>query len=67
MDENPVLVEKRDGYRVITLNRPQRLNAFNEPMQQALVAAVADGRDGRKLPRAAAHRHRAARSRPARI
>ncbi len=42
MDENPVLVEKRDGYRVITLNRPQRLNAFNEPMQKALVAAVAD-------------------------
>ena len=42
MDENPVLVEKRDGYRVITLNRPQRLNAFNEPMQQALVAAVAE-------------------------
>ena len=41
MDENPVLVEKREGYRVITLNRPQRLNAFNEPMQQALVAAVA--------------------------
>jgi Enoyl-CoA hydratase/carnithine racemase len=38
MDENPVLVEKREGYRVITLNRPQRLNAFNEPMQQALVA-----------------------------
>src|ERR1044072_2479429 len=41
MDDNPVLVEKREGYRVITLNRPQRLNAFNEPMQQALVAAVA--------------------------
>jgi len=41
MDENPVLVEKRGGYRVITLNRPQRLNAFNEPMQRALVAAVA--------------------------
>ncbi len=42
MNENPVLIEKRNGYRVITLNRPQRLNAFNEPMQQALVAAVAD-------------------------
>src|SRR3954462_15666861 len=41
MDENPVLVEKREGYHVITLNRPQRLNAFNAPMQQALVAAVA--------------------------
>jgi 2-(1,2-epoxy-1,2-dihydrophenyl)acetyl-CoA isomerase len=42
MDENPILSEVREGYRVITLNRPQRLNAFNEPMQKALVAAVAD-------------------------
>ena len=42
MNENPVLIEKRNGYRLITLNRPQRLNAFNEPMQRALVAAVAD-------------------------
>ncbi len=42
MDDNPILVEKRQGYRVITLNRPQRLNAFNEPMQKALIAAVAD-------------------------
>ena len=42
VDENPVLIEKREGYRVITLNRPQRLNAFNEPMQRALVAAVAE-------------------------
>ena len=41
MDENPVLVEQRDGYRVITLNRPQRLNSFNAAMQQGLVAAVA--------------------------
>jgi 2-(1,2-epoxy-1,2-dihydrophenyl)acetyl-CoA isomerase len=40
MDE--VLIEKRDGYRVITLNRRQRLNAFNEPMQKALAAAVAE-------------------------
>ena len=42
MDDNPVLVEARAGYRVVTLNRPQRLNAFNVPMQKALVAAVAD-------------------------
>jgi len=42
MDEEPILVEKRDGYRVITLNRPRRLNAFTIPMHQALAAAVAD-------------------------
>jgi 2-(1,2-epoxy-1,2-dihydrophenyl)acetyl-CoA isomerase len=42
MDENPVLIEKRAGYRVLTLNRPQRLNAFNDAMQQALAAAVVE-------------------------
>jgi 2-(1,2-epoxy-1,2-dihydrophenyl)acetyl-CoA isomerase len=42
MDENSVLVDRREGYRIITLNRPDRLNAFNAPMQQALVEAVAD-------------------------
>jgi 2-(1,2-epoxy-1,2-dihydrophenyl)acetyl-CoA isomerase len=40
MDDNPILVEVRDGYRVITLNRPQRLNAFNEAMHRALRAAL---------------------------
>ena len=30
MDEQPILVERQPGYRVITLNRPQRLNAFTE-------------------------------------
>jgi 2-(1,2-epoxy-1,2-dihydrophenyl)acetyl-CoA isomerase len=42
MDENPVLLERRDGYRVITLNRPQRLNAFNEAMHCALRDALAE-------------------------
>src|SRR3954470_13282585 len=36
MDETPILVDKRAGYRVVTLNRPQRLNAFNEAMHRAL-------------------------------
>ena len=40
MDEKPVLVDLREGYRVITLNRPQRLNAFNEAMHVALAAAL---------------------------
>ena len=42
MDDNPILVEQRAGYRIITLNRPQRLNAFTEAMHQALAAAIAD-------------------------
>jgi 2-(1,2-epoxy-1,2-dihydrophenyl)acetyl-CoA isomerase len=42
MEEEPVLVERRAGYHVITLNRPQRLNAFTEAMHQALKRAIAD-------------------------
>src|ERR1700704_3556418 len=46
MDETPILVDVRAGYRVITLNRPARLNAFTEAMhvalREALAAAEAD-------------------------
>ena len=52
MDETPILVEARAGYRVITLNRPARLNAFTEPMHQALreaLAAAEADRDCRAL------------------
>jgi 2-(1,2-epoxy-1,2-dihydrophenyl)acetyl-CoA isomerase len=42
MDEMPILVERRDGYRIVTLNRPQRLNAFNEAMHWALRDALAE-------------------------
>jgi 2-(1,2-epoxy-1,2-dihydrophenyl)acetyl-CoA isomerase len=42
VDENPILVENRSGYRVIRLNRPQRLNAFTLPMHEALAAALAE-------------------------
>ena len=35
-----LLVDKRDGYRVLTLNRPERLNAFNVPLHEALQAAI---------------------------
>jgi 2-(1,2-epoxy-1,2-dihydrophenyl)acetyl-CoA isomerase len=40
MEEAPVLVDKRRGYRLITLNRPRTLNAFNEAMHRALMAAL---------------------------
>jgi 2-(1,2-epoxy-1,2-dihydrophenyl)acetyl-CoA isomerase len=42
MDDNPILIDRRAGYRVITLNRPQRLNAFTIPMHQMLAKAVAE-------------------------
>jgi 2-(1,2-epoxy-1,2-dihydrophenyl)acetyl-CoA isomerase len=45
--DDPILVECRDGYRVIRLNRPQRLNAFTIPMHQMLAAAVTDAEQDR--------------------
>ncbi|MHA7772760.1 2-(1,2-epoxy-1,2-dihydrophenyl)acetyl-CoA isomerase PaaG [Roseibium sp. M-1] len=39
-DAPTVLAEKRDGYLLVTLNRPDRLNAFNETMHLALRAAL---------------------------
>jgi 2-(1,2-epoxy-1,2-dihydrophenyl)acetyl-CoA isomerase len=35
-----VLIDKRGGYRVLTLNRPERLNAFNTALHEALRAAI---------------------------
>ena len=40
MDETPILVERRAGYRIITLNRPERLNAFTDAMHRALRTAI---------------------------
>jgi 2-(1,2-epoxy-1,2-dihydrophenyl)acetyl-CoA isomerase len=42
MSDQPILCEQRAGYRVITLNRPDKLNAFNEAMHVALRDALAD-------------------------
>jgi len=42
MDDSPILVDKRPGYRIVTLNRPQRLNAFTEPMLGALREALTE-------------------------
>ncbi len=40
MSEDVVLHERCDGYHVLTLNRPDRLNAFNEGQHLALRAAL---------------------------
>ena len=45
-EENTLLFEKKDGYAVITMNRPDRLNAFNDELtfklQDALKEAEKD-------------------------
>ena len=45
METPTILVDDRPGYRAITLNRPDRLNAFNEAMHQELRAALEEARD----------------------
>jgi 2-(1,2-epoxy-1,2-dihydrophenyl)acetyl-CoA isomerase len=40
MQDKAILSEQRGGYRIITLNRPQRLNAFSETMHQELRRAI---------------------------
>ena len=40
MSQASIISEMRDGYRVVTLNRPDRLNAFDETMHLALRQAL---------------------------
>jgi 2-(1,2-epoxy-1,2-dihydrophenyl)acetyl-CoA isomerase len=40
--DTTILVDLRPGYRVITLNRPDKLNAVNDAMHQALRKALGD-------------------------
>lgn len=41
-EENVLLLEKKDGIATITLNRPDKLNAFNEGLSFALQDALKD-------------------------
>lgn len=40
MSQDIVIHDKRDGYAIITLNRPDRLNSFNEAQHAALFASL---------------------------
>jgi len=40
MSDQLILVERHTGYRILTLNRPDKLNAFNEAMHHALRTAI---------------------------
>ena len=40
MEPELVVTDIRDGYRVLTLNRPDRLNSFTAAMHKALMAAL---------------------------
>jgi len=42
---DPLLVEHRDGVAVLTLNRPQALNALTLELKTALLAALTEARD----------------------
>ncbi|HEX6143042.1 MAG TPA: 2-(1,2-epoxy-1,2-dihydrophenyl)acetyl-CoA isomerase PaaG [Geminicoccaceae bacterium] len=42
MAQTPVLVEPVGSVLTVTLNRPDKLNAFNEPMHEGLRAALAE-------------------------
>ncbi len=42
-----VRIERRDGWRKLVLNRPEKLNAANEAMLRALVAALAEAESDR--------------------
>jgi enoyl-CoA hydratase len=42
---NKVLLEKREGYAILTLNRPEAMNALSRELREDFVQAVADCRE----------------------
>jgi enoyl-CoA hydratase/carnithine racemase len=43
---DPILVQRHDKWTEITLDRPDRLNSFNDEMHAVLVSALKAARDG---------------------
>jgi len=56
---DPILIDNRGAWRILTLNRPDRLNAFNPAMHAALAKALDDAAGRHRLPRRAPDRRRA--------
>ena len=54
----PVVVERRDSWHLLRLNRPDKMNALDQATIAALLAALDDAAADHRLPRAAAHRYR---------
>ena len=52
MDESVVLVETRGRTRVLTLNRPSKLNAINADVVHALTDALVDAQNDEEIGRA---------------
>ncbi|HEY7293839.1 MAG TPA: enoyl-CoA hydratase-related protein, partial [Dehalococcoidia bacterium] len=44
MDFETIIYAKQDGIATITLNRPERMNAFNDTMISEWAAALEDAR-----------------------
>jgi 2-(1,2-epoxy-1,2-dihydrophenyl)acetyl-CoA isomerase len=47
MEKDLVLIDVREGYRVLTLNKPDRLNSFSPSMHAALMAALVEAEAGK--------------------
>ncbi|MGA7677432.1 MAG: enoyl-CoA hydratase/isomerase family protein, partial [Dehalococcoidia bacterium] len=46
---NTVVLSKEDYIAIITLNRPERLNAFNRQMEEELIEALAGVREDKNI------------------
>ena len=58
MAEEVLKVTRQPNYAVLTLNRPEKRNALNQPLIEALDKALAQVRKRSRNPRAAPPRRR---------
>lgn len=48
MEYKDILYEKKDRIAIITVNRPDRLNAYSPEMRVGIVKAIEDAADDRR-------------------